>query len=58
MSVFDSVDSVDIVFVKDLSRIEVEYAGEFSPLHLVKLIRAELLAVSAHSESRSANGTI
>jgi len=51
MSVFDSLESVDIAFIQDTSEIKVEYGGEFSPLHLVDSVRAELFGVSDHVES-------
>jgi len=42
---------VDIAFIQDTSEIKVEYGGEFSPLHLVDSVRAELFGVSDHVES-------
>jgi len=56
MSVFDSLDTVDVAFVKDSSDIDADYAGEFSPLQLVGSIRANLLALSARGESGRTHG--
>lgn len=38
MQVFDNVDSIDTSRIKSIENIDYQYAGEFSPIHLIQQI--------------------